>query len=104
MEKVFDEMKRTITLFLDIVYKIKNNDLKINNVVLTRHFEDVTKDFREQYSQKVIAENEVGLTFKTIDKRNDCILAHSYFVLDKRVDKFIDNFQEEIDNLYNIWI
>lgn len=97
-------MKKVISLFLDIVYKLKNNGLKIKNVVLTRNLENVSQQFEELYSNKVIVEDCVGLKIKPREKKMDNVLAYSYFINEKRLEKFIYNLERDINDLYNIWI
>lgn len=101
---ILEEMKKVVSLFLDIVYKLKNNGLKIKNIVLTRSLENVSKQFEEMYSNKVIADNHVGLKIKPREKKTDNVLAYSYFIDEKRLDKFVYNLEQDINDLYNIWI
>lgn len=34
----------------------------------------------------------------------DNVLAYSYFINEKRLEKFIYNLERDINDLYNIWI
>ena len=104
MDVIFNEMKRVLTLFLDIVYKLKSNDLKVRNVVFTRCLEEVGSDLDELYNDKLIVENGVGLKIRARENKTDNVLVYSYFVDEKRLQNFIYKLDEEIDSLYNIWI
>lgn len=104
INEIIEEMNKATSLFLDIVYKLKNNGLKIKNVVLTRSLENVSKQFKEMYSDKVIADKCVGLKIKPRLRKTDNVLAYSYFLDDKRLEKFVYNLERDITDLYNIWI
>lgn len=101
---ILDEMKKVTSLFLDIVYKLKNNGLKIKNIVLTRNLENASKQIEENYSNKVIADKCVGLKIKPKEKKTDNVLVYSYFIDEKRLEKFVYNLERDINDLYNIWI
>lgn len=97
-------MKKVTTLFLDIVCKLQNNGLRIKNIVFTRNLENINKELGKLYNERIIAEDGVGLKIKAVEKKKDCALAYSYFFDNKRVENFLYNLEDEVDNLYNIWI